>query len=406
MADGPARLLFVHHRPELGGAPTSLFYLLEKLDRDRFEPHVYCPPGPAAELFSTAPATVHTGQVAGFTHIWASTYSGRRWLLFGRELVHLPRHLRAFRRVLRSQRFALVHLNDSPLLPAAWLAHRAQIPVVWHLRSALPHGGRDRRSRMIRSLIKRLATRSIAINENVAESFAVGAEVVPNPVDLTRFTPGDSASAREPLGLPADLPIVAYFGFIYPSKGFREFIQAADLLRSRGIEACYLIVGGDVRGDPFFDTRFGRALQLLGLARNHEREAKLLVTELGLDDAVRFVPFTADTPLLYRASDVVVVPSRGPELGRPVIEAAACGRTIVASGSLDGAGLLIPGETGYLVPRRSPDSLAAALEKLIGDPELRARLGANARRHAEAMFSAERNTERVMELYERVLAGR
>ena len=406
MADGPARLLFVHHRPELGGAPTSLFYLLEKLDRDRFEPHVYCPPGPAAELFRTAPATVHTGPVAGFTHIWASTYSGRRWLLFGRELAHLPRHLRAFRRTLRSQRFALVHLNDSPLLPAAWLAHRAGIPVVWHLRSALPHGSRDRRSRMIRSLIQRLATASIAINDNVAESFSVDAEVVPNPVDLTRFAPGDAASARVPLGLPADLPVISYFGFIYPSKGFREFIQAADLLRSCGIEACYLIVGGDVRGDPFFDTRFGRALQMFGLARNHEREAKLLVTQLGLDDAVRFVPFTADTPLLYRASDVVVVPSRGPELGRPVIEAAACGRVIVASGSLDGAGLLIPGETGFLIPRRSPDVLAAALEKLIGDPELRGRLGENARRHAEALFSAERNTERVMELYDRLLAGR
>src|SRR5262249_49690652 len=86
----PTPILFVHHRSELGGAPASLSYLIRELDRDRFEPHVYCPPGPAAELFREAGAVVHTGEVAAFTHIWASTYSGRRWLLLARELARLP----------------------------------------------------------------------------------------------------------------------------------------------------------------------------------------------------------------------------------------------------------------------------------------------------------------------------
>ncbi len=80
----PIPVLFVHHRSELGGAPESLSYLIRELDRSSFEPHVYCPPGPAAELFREAGAVVHTGAVAGFTHIWASTYRGRRWLLFAR----------------------------------------------------------------------------------------------------------------------------------------------------------------------------------------------------------------------------------------------------------------------------------------------------------------------------------
>jgi hypothetical protein len=66
-------VLFVHHRSELGGAPASLSYLIRELDQAHFEPHIYCPPGPAAELFQEAGAHVHTGPVAGFTHIWAST---------------------------------------------------------------------------------------------------------------------------------------------------------------------------------------------------------------------------------------------------------------------------------------------------------------------------------------------
>jgi hypothetical protein len=51
------------------------------LNEAEFEPHIYCPAGPAAQLFREAGATVHTGPVAGFTHIWASTYHGLRWLL-------------------------------------------------------------------------------------------------------------------------------------------------------------------------------------------------------------------------------------------------------------------------------------------------------------------------------------
>src|SRR3989440_6410937 len=178
MADRPRTpVLYVHHRSELGGAPASLSYLIRELDPAQFEAHIYCAPGPAAELFRQAGAEVHTGPVAGFTHIWASTYRGRRWLLFLRELGLLPRHLAQFRRTLRQQRFEVVHFNDSPLIPAAWLARREGLPVVWHLRSALPGEGRDHRSGLVRSAIKSLATTSIAINRDVSEVFGVGSTV-------------------------------------------------------------------------------------------------------------------------------------------------------------------------------------------------------------------------------------
>src|SRR4051812_35695379 len=291
-------ILLVHHRSELGGAPASLSYLIRELDQEDFEPHIYCPPGSAAELFREAGATVHTGVVAGFTHIWASTYRGRRWLLLVRELARLPGHARQFRRTLRDQRFELVHFNDSPLIPAAWLARRAGLPVVWHLRSALPGEGRDRRSALIRSAINGLATTSIAINRDVAEVFGVGSTVVPNSVDLQRFRPSDRAAARAALGLPDNLPVVSFFGFIYPSKGFREFIEAASRLRERGVEARFLVVGGAVRGQEFFRTVVGRSAQLADLTRDYESEAKDLVRELELDDVVRFIPFTQDTASL------------------------------------------------------------------------------------------------------------
>lgn len=404
MTGPPVPILYVHHRSELGGAPASLSTLIRGLDRSRFEPHVYCPPGGATQVFESANATVHTGPVAAFTHIWASTYRGRRWILFGRELARLRAHLRSLRLVMESRPFALVHLNDSPLIAAAWLSHRQGVPVVWHLRSSLPETDGPRRTALIRLAIRRFSAASIAITEDVAASFSVGSHVIPNPVDLATFRPGDAATAKRNLGLPPERPVVSFFGFLYPAKGYRDFLVAASLIRSRGIDAHFLVVGGAVRGRDFFASRLGRTLERTGLAEDYEEDAQRSVDDLGLRDAVRFVPFTLDPVSLYQASDIVVAPSRGPELARPVAEAQACARPVIAAGSLTGAGVLLPGETGLLVPRRSPDALAAVLDRLLADDELRARLGARGREHAERTFNASARARQTMDVYEEVLA--
>jgi glycosyltransferase involved in cell wall biosynthesis len=397
------RILFVHHRSELGGAPTSLSFVVAHLDRERFEPHVYCPGGPAAELFREAGATVHEGTVAGFTHIWASTYRGRRWLLLLRELARLPMHLLELGRVLRGNRFDVVHLNDSPMIPAAWLARRAGKPVVWHLRSAPPGHGRDGRSRLVRRALLRLGDAFVAINADVAQFWNVPAHVIPNAVALDRFHPGDARAARVATGLPADLPVVSYFGFVYPSKGFREFIGAASLMREQGVEATYLLIGGGVRSEAFFRSPFGRTLELLGLTRDYEAEARELVRRNGLGEAVRFVPFTRDTAELFRASDVVIAPSQGPEIGRPVLEGAASGVAVIATGTTTGGGIIEPGRTAVIVRDFRPETLAEAAAELLADPARREAIGAAARELAEEAFDPAATTRRIERVYDFVL---
>jgi glycosyltransferase involved in cell wall biosynthesis len=399
----PLRILFVHHRSELGGAPTSLSYLISSLDRERYEPHVYTPRGPAADLFRSAGAIVHTGPVSTFTHIWASVYRGRRWLLFVRELALLPVHLAALARTMRAQRFDLVHLNDSPLVAAAFVARRRGVPIVWHLRSALPGGGTDLRSKLVRTMIRRLADNAVAINEDVAASFDVGATVVPNAVDLTRFGPAPTDTAKEQLGIDPSRTVISFFGFIYPSKGFREFIRATREIRDAGIDAQALIVGGAVRDEAFFRTALGRLLQAIGLVRNYELEAKQLVRELGLEEWVRFIQFTPNTADIYRASDIVVAPSTGPELGRPVIEAAASGVPVVAAGSATGGGVLVPGTTGELLDSSDAHRLAEAVTLLLRDPTRRSAMGRAARAYAEEHFDAERSMRAVDDIYLRLL---
>ena len=401
-------ILYVHHRPELGGAPRSLYYLLQELDRERFEPHVYCPAGPVTALFKEAGAIVHEGPVAAFTHIWASSYQGRRWLMLGAEGRRLFPHLRALDRLLTEHRFPLVHLNDSPLVPAARVARRHGARIIWHVRGSLAGDGRDLRSRLLLRAIGSWADRVIAINESVADHFRTlpQLEVVFNSVDLDRFAPRDAANARREAGLDPDRPAIGFFSYIYPLKGYNLFIESARICADRGVDAQFVIVGSGVRDASFFKTPRGRLLSAAGFVSDHERLAHDLAARLDVQEMVKFVPFTANPELFYGASDIVAAPSQGPELGRSLIEAAATGRPVVASGSSTGGGVVLPDETGLLVPGSDPGRLAAAFEELLASPERRAEIGARARLHAEAHFDRRKNAASVMEIYEDVLAKR
>lgn len=96
-------------------------------------------------------------------------------------------------------------------------------------------------------------------------------------------------------------------------------------------------------------------------------------------------------------------PNPGVGLGRPVLEAAAYGKPVVASGSRDGAGLLVPDETGILLADPEPQAIADALRRLVEDPELRRALGAAAQAHAVERFDPQKNARRVEEIFDRLL---
>ena len=112
-----------------------------------------------------------------------------------------------FRRTLRRNQFELVHFNDSPLIPAAWLARREHLPVVWHLRSALPDGGKDR-------ALGVRARGDPEARDDVDRDHPRRRERLRRRLDgrpeLRRprraSSPGDPASAKAALGLPARPP--------------------------------------------------------------------------------------------------------------------------------------------------------------------------------------------------------
>jgi len=184
--------------------------------------------------------------------------------------------------------------------------------------------------------------------------------VIPCGVDTNLFLPGDQAAARAALSLD-DQPRLLYVGRLAPIKGLETLLDAMARLRAAGTRVHLSIVGGDA-DEPL---------------NGHEGSLRARLDRLDLGDAVTFVGAQPQERLRawYVAADATVLPSHYESFGMVAMEAMACGIPVVASrvGGLQTT--VRDGVTGLLVPDHDPAALAAALERLLGDADLRFRLG-------------------------------
>jgi glycosyltransferase involved in cell wall biosynthesis len=248
----------------------------------------------------------------------------------------VPALLASFVRAARRLDADLVHAH---WLPAGWVAARTGKPYVvqvWGTDLALAR----RAPWLARGVLRRARLVIAASNELAQNARGLGARdvrVIPSGVDLP-----------VEVGAEADPPEVLYAGRLSPEKGILELVEAAAGLN--------LVVAGD------------------GPLRSR------------VPGAQGFVPHD-ELQRLYARAAVVACPSRREGFGVACLEAMAHGRPVVATAVGGLRDLVIDGETGLVVPARDPAALRAALERLLGDPELRHRLGEAGRRRAGEGFS-------------------
>jgi len=190
--------------------------------------------------------------------------------------------------------------------------------------------------------------------------------MIPPGVDLARFSPGDRAAERAALNLDPDARLVLAVGRVDPIKGFDTLLEAFRDLAHHDPSAQLLLAGGDAddQGNP------------VGPMTTYAR----IAGDLGILEHVRFIGSIPHEDLVhwYRAVDVVAIPSRYESFGLVAIEAMASGAAVVAS-RVGGLRFSIADEvSGLLVPHSQPAVLAAALERVLGDDQLRDTLGQNA----------------------------
>lgn len=191
---------------------------------------------------------------------------------------------------------------------------------------------------------------------------------------------GVDLSLCHPLPEKPGTPVVTLAARLLRDKGVLEFVDAARLLKQRGVTARFQLVG-DL--DPDNPT------SITGDELTHWRT----------EGVVECLGYRKDIAQVFADSHVVVLPSYREGLPKVLVEAAACGRAIVTT-DVPGCRDAIEAQvTGLLVPPRDPEALAEAVHKLLENDEMRQGMGQAGRKLAEREFAIEKIVQQHLEIY-------
>ncbi len=289
--------------------------------------------------------------------------------------VALPRLVRTIKRGRYDVVHAHLEMAMTLAVPAAALAatptvctfHHVARPLqgraAWRERLAVEAATRSRRALFVSEASRRSFEQAYRPGRLPANW-----EVMHNGIDISNYAPGPGdRQLYSELSNGTEGPVVVLPAAFRDFKGIPIAIQAWPKVRSRFPTAVLALAGGG----------------------ELEGELRQLVADLDLADVVVFAGVRTDMPEVYRAADVVLLPStHGENLPTVLIESSATGCAIAASRVGGIPDIVLDGETGVLFEAGSTDGLADAVCRLLGDAELRARMGAAASERARAEFSA------------------
>ncbi len=232
----------------------------------------------------------------------------------------------------------------------------------------------------------RIITVSHAVKAHLVEQ-GVSADkirVVYNGINLDYFVPpADVAAAKIALGLPGEAIIVGVVAHLSEKKGHKWFLDAIAPLLDKYPQLQVLFLGAGPQSEAL-----------------HEQ-----VEGLEIGPRVKFGGYYPNVVPAMGAIDILVLPAISKEgFGRVLVEAGALGKPVIGT-DVGGIGeVIVAGETGFVVQAAHAGQLQTALQTLIEDPELRARMGAAGRARALSEFSEAHMTEQTERVYHELIA--
>lgn len=404
------RISWLSVSDQLGGSEIALLEMIGGLRRARpgWEFQVVLPgTGPLRERVEAAGAIctvvpmprslARIGESAAIRHRWSAGARVALGLRLCASAAALPAYEARLRRTVAAFQPDILHTNG---LKAHVLGARMRLPrcvVVWHLHEYIS------RRRLTRWLMRRYAGRCDAIVANSASVAAdvasifdapVTVHVVRNAVDLNAFAPAGPRLDLDALAAlpaaPAGLTRIGLVATFARWKGHDVFLDALQRALTRPIR-------GYIIGGPLYDTSDSQYTK---------RDLENMIDERGLRACVGLTGFV-DAASAIRSLDVVVHASREPEpFGLVIAEAMACGRAVITTGNGGAAELIEAGRDALVAPSGDAAALAAAIDRLAGDPALRETIGGRARAAALTRFAPDRMAADLALVFEAVAPRR
>jgi glycosyltransferase involved in cell wall biosynthesis len=376
LAQNKMRLLFVVN--------DAAFFVSHRLplalaaQRGGYEVHVATPQGPG----------VIEIELHGISHHAISlARSGKEPIA---ELGSMWAMFRLFRRVKPD----LVHLvSIKPVLYGGIAARLARVRAVVAAVSGLgfvfirpgPSGDRIRFvvARLYRFALRATNLRVICQNLDDREALVELGAVTPEKVVIIRGSGVDVSLYKAELE-PEGIPVITMAARLLVDKGVFEFVEAARLLKAKGVIARFWLVGDPDPGNP---ASIGEAT----------------IETWKKEGCVELLGSRQDIPSVFARSSVVSLPSYREGLPKVLLEAAACGRPVVTCDVPGCRDAIEAGVTGLLVPARDANSLAIAIRELIEDEPIRRRMGRAGRQLAEREFAIEKIVDEHLAVYETLM---
>ncbi|MBC7258251.1 MAG: glycosyltransferase [Chloroflexi bacterium] len=328
---------------------------------------------------------------------------------------HLPEFTQALARFAEQERISYSLLHSHYWL-SGWVAHelRRQWPIplvhmfhtLGHMKNAVAAAPEEMETDLriqTEGQIMHWADCLVAASplEKAQMAWLYGAapakiRVIPAGVDTERFHPIPVEVAKAHIGIPQERKLILFVGRIEPLKGIETLFRAIAILAKETPcfceNICVSIIGGEGEGTEA--TRSAEEERLREL--REQLELRDLVTFLGSKDQDAL-------PYYYSAAYVVVVPSYYESFGMVAVEAMACGVPVIASKAGGLMYTIQDGLTGLLFPSNSPAALAEKLCMLLDEPELRDKMGENARQWAQR-FAWPNIADQIVALYGELLS--
>ncbi len=361
-------VLLVNWAGSFGGAEKYQFDIVRGFDAARYRFLLASPPGEWPRRWSAA----------GYTHFEVPIGPG---LDVG--------SVRRLYRIMRDERVQIVHALQSRALLQAGLAARLlgnvgvvqteyNITMNWHLVGDYPWYVRLINNPIRRLACLLLADQIISVGQSGRRFYL---DVLHLPPDKVCVIPAPMAVAP-PHTRPANpRPIIGTAAELTERKGILQLVDAARIVVASHPEAQLLIMG-----------------------RGHlEERIRERIAALGLHDNVHLLGFVPDASERMAQWDIFVLPSLSDLFPRAILEAMAQGLPVVST-TVDGAlDMVVNGETGLLAPPGDPQELAAAIGRLLDDPQLARRLGEKGRERVEKVYNVEGIVAQLDALYQRVV---
>jgi glycosyltransferase involved in cell wall biosynthesis len=359
------RTLFVIDELDIGGTEQQILETVRRIDRDRFEPYVCC-----------------------FRH----GAKAREIEALGVPVLHEPKRLKAdpglvlrLSAMMKRERFDIVQTYLWTANTWARIAAR-MAGVRWVLASERNVDiWEETYKRVIGRYLARSTDRIIANSEAVRQYLlgrgglaADKVVTIYNGVNFDRFRSRCDASVRRrELGIADDVVLAGCLARVEPAKDHGTLLQAMALISSRVPQLHLVLIGGG----------------------SEEDRMKRMAHELGIGPRVHFVGFRTDAAEWLQSVDLSVLSSVKEGLSNTVLESMAAGKPVVATDVGGNAEVIVDGETGFLVPSRSPTELGNAIARVASSAETMAAYGLAGRRRADDLFAVDAMVKHTERLY-------